>query len=49
MRRFARACFICACMDAPTELELCLYDQLDIAKLACYLLPYFLLQYLLPL
>ena len=26
-------CFICACMDVPTQLELCLYDQLNIAGL----------------
>ena len=26
-------CFTCACMDVPTLLELCLYDQLDIAGL----------------
>ena len=31
--RFAKVCFICACMDVPTQLELCLYDQLDIARL----------------
>ena len=31
--RFTRVCFICACTDVPTQLELCLYDQLDIASL----------------
>ena len=31
--RFARVCFICACTDVPTQLELCLHDQLDIASL----------------
>ena len=24
---------MCACMDVPTQLELCLYNQLDIASL----------------
>ena len=38
--------FIYAYMDAPTQLELCLNDQLDIARLQ--LVPYFLLQFLLP-
>ena len=27
--RFARVCFIYAYMDVPTQLELCLHDQLD--------------------
>ena len=27
--RFARVCFIYAYMDIPTQLELCLHDQLD--------------------
>ena len=31
--RFARVYFIYACMDLLTQLELCLYDQLDIASL----------------
>ena len=31
-------------MDVPTQLEFYLYNQLDIATVACYLLPYFLLQ-----
>ena len=30
--RFARVCFICACMNVHTQLELYLYDQLDIAS-----------------
>ena len=38
--RFARVCFICACMDVPTQLELCLYDQLDTLA-SLLLVPYF--------
>ena len=36
-KEFARVCFICACMDVPIQLKLCLYDQLD-SKLATYVL-----------
>ena len=33
--RFARVYFICACMNVPTQLELYLYAQLDIASKIC--------------
>ena len=32
--RYARMCFICAYMDVPTQLKLCLYDQTQIVAIA---------------
>ena len=34
--RFGRVSLICACMDVPTQLELCLYDQTHVVAHAAY-------------
>ena len=36
----ARVYFICACMDVPTQLEICLHYQLDSKLVTCFLTLY---------